>query len=797
MSSKSVTIGRVTTNDIVLGERVVSGRHARLDRLEGVLHITDLSSLNGTLINGSKIKPGEPHPVKVGDVLSIGNFTLTLHSASADSAVPKTALETINIAPPKLETPKEETPQIPDLRGRTSLTIGRGPDNDVHIDHPTVSRKHARIIQGGRDGVYSIEDLGSTNGTFVNGERVVQTRVLKLDDIIHIGPYKLTYRPEQIKAVDESRYLRLDALNLKKFVGKGKNLLQDISLCIKPREFVAIVGMAGSGKTTLLDALNGFRPASEGRVLVNGEDLYTNFDAYRNQLGYVPQKNIVHMGLTAYEVLDYSARLRLPADTTQAERHKRVTDVLDTLGIIHCKDRPVSTLSGGEQRRVAMGVELLARPGLFFLDEVTSGLDPGTERQIMRLLRTISRQGQTIFLITHATKNVMECDMVVFLAKGGYLAYYGPPQEALSYFGVKEFDDIYDKLQGERSPEEWGERYLQSEQYDRYIKERARHKSNAAKASSARSFARPGAGDKRVSSLSQFLILSRRNLNILMRDKASLILMLLTPLIVGLLDFLFWKSGIFESSGGDAMRAITTLNITAVICFLVGGLASMREIVKESDIYRRERMVAIKIVPYVLSKAWIAVIISLYSAGVFILFMKLAGNWPPFDQMGAIYLTMFLAILAGMMTGLFISALSPNQNVTPLLLVLFLVPQIIFGGMLPARYFGDAGSALGKLTTTKWAFESMVTVSEMGECVADPSCNQENCMRTNVLTQCDFPGIRQSPTADDAQKSIVNMKENYGDAFSVNLAAHWGVLAAFIVGLFVMVVGVLRWKDKR
>lgn len=780
----------------MLPERVVSGHHARLDRFGDVLHVTDLSSLNGTKVNGKKIVPGEPHPVTERDVISIGSFTLTLHSAKEKQADRIVPTDTINIATPRSDTPQEDAPRIPDLRGRTSLTIGRSPDNDVRIDHPTVSRSHARIVQS-REGVYTIEDLDSTNGTFVNGERIIQPRVLKLDDIIHIGPYKLTYRPEQIKAVDESRHLRLDALHLKKFVGKGKNLLQDISLCIKPREFVAVVGMAGSGKTTLLDALNGFRPASEGRVLVNGESLYANFDAYRTQLGYVPQKNIVHMGLTAYEVLDYSARLRLPADTTSAERHKRVTEVLETLGISHCKDRAVSTLSGGEQRRVAMGVELLARPGLFFLDEVTSGLDPGTERQIMRLLRTLSRQGHTILLITHATKNVMECDMVVFLARGGYLAYYGPPQEALTYFGVKEFDDIYDKLQGERTPEAWGEKYSQSEQCSKYITERTRHKADTDVAS-RRSYSKPGAGEKRISSKSQFLILSRRNLNILMRDRASLILMLLMPLIVGLLDFLFWKSGMFDPTEGDATRAIITLNITAVICFLVGGLASMREIVKESDIYRRERMVAIKIAPYVLSKAWIAVIISLYSAGVFLLFMWLAGNWPPLDQMAAIYFTMFLALLAGMMTGLFISSLSPNQNVTPLLLVLFLVPQIIFGGMLPERYFGSAGSALGTVTTTRWAFESMVTISEMGECISDDACNQENCMGPNVLTVCDFPGIRNPiNTVEDAQKSIASMKQNYGDAFSVNLIVNWGVLTAFILGLFVMVVGVLRWKDKR
>ncbi len=145
-------------------------------------------------------------------------------------------------------------------------------------------------------------------------------------------------------------------------------------------------------------------------------------------------------------------------------------EVLDNLDLAHRKDVQISGLSGGQQKRVSIGVELLTKPGLFFLDEPTSGLDPGTETALMQLMRRLADQGRTIVLITHATKNVMLADKVVFLARGGYLAWFGPPEEALEYFdtfrperarraGTMEFDEIYavldDPSQGK--PEDWAE----------------------------------------------------------------------------------------------------------------------------------------------------------------------------------------------------------------------------------------------------------------------------------------------------------------------------------------------------
>ncbi len=239
---------------------------------------------------------------------------------------------------------------------------------------------------------------------------------------------------DQFTRFGESEGMRVEALHLNKWVRKNLNLLQDISLIYQPREFIVVVGQSGGGKSTLVDAIAGYRPATHGKVLVNNLDIYQNFDAIRNEIGYVPQRDIIHMELTVYQALDFAAQLRMPKDTTKEERHQRIMEVLNELDLTHRKDVQVSGLSGGQQKRVSIGVELLTRPGLFFLDEPTSGLDPGTETSFMHLMRRLADQGRTIIMVTHATKNVMLADKVVFLARGGYLAWFGPPDEALAYF---------------------------------------------------------------------------------------------------------------------------------------------------------------------------------------------------------------------------------------------------------------------------------------------------------------------------------------------------------------------------
>jgi ABC transport system ATP-binding/permease protein len=866
-----VGIGRADENAVILNEPNVSRYHAELVWNGDRYFIQDLSSYCGTWVNSDKLDSQAPTPLIDGDTIRIGSFDVRF-------------LTVVNVPPIELGIKRQEATvfgqssnstalasptAVLDLRGRSSFSIGRDRENDTAIDHPTVSRFHAHIER--KDGSLYITDLSSTNGTFVNGKSITETRLLRPGDTIRIGPSRMVlHTDEKIIQENEQGNLRLDARNIKKVVSKNTTILNDISVSIMPREFVVIAGVSGGGKSTLLDALNGFRPATSGSVLVNSTDLYKNFNAFRTQIGYVPQDDIIHKELTVCQALNFAARLRMPADTTDVERKRRLNEVLDDLELTHRQNVPVKNLSGGQRKRVSIGVELLTKPSLFFLDEATSGLDPGTEAQIMRLLRKLADQGRTILLITHATKNVTLCDLVVFLAKGGRVAYFGPPDEAIQYFGVREFDEIYDKVEDELSPEEWQKRYKESPQYQKYVVERQSPLTPQSDGQQARPKQQHSASQtKNISGWRQFLILSQRNLAILMRDRASLILMLAIAPILGILDFITWQRTLFDPLKGDAGQAITMLFVAALIAVLVGSLATMREIVKEVEIYRRERAIGLQILPYILSKVWIGVLLALYQAAIFLLTKKLAVEIPGgADTLVSFYITLVLATVAGMVMGLLVSALSPNQNVAPLLTIIFLVPQITFGGgMLPIRSFGSPGQLINQITLTKWSFEALVTATELGLDVAEDSCWQLpegqrkqlteeeksqrcQCLGKKLFQSCEFPGLKAKyePTVDEpepqrptspgdppsdprklseykervnqynqeiktwqnqysewkqkyqiaigaAEGVIDRFYQDYGKMFKVDVFKHWMALGLVILAMFAILLGVQKRKD--
>ncbi|MFN4279801.1 FHA domain-containing protein [Thermosynechococcus sp.] len=674
------------------------------------------------------------------------------------------------------------------LVGYNTFTIGRDPNNDLVIEHPTVSRHHARIER--RNGDFLLTDLGSSNGTFVNGREVEEPTLLRVGDTIRICSDRLVLNvDETLTQYAESGHMRLDAINLNKVVGKGTQILHNISLSILPKEFVAILGPSGSGKSTLLDALNGLRPATTGTVLVNGTNFYRNYQAFQAQLGYVPQKNIIHEELTVAQALDYAAKLRMPPDTTPAERQRRVTEVLTELGLNHRRDVPICRLSGGQQRRVCIGAELLTQPSLFFLDEATSGLDPGTEADMMFLLRQLADQGRTILIITHATQNIRECDLVIYLAEGGRLAYFGPPNQLLPYFratfgdrfsGIKleDFSGIYRALDKEKNPNaptpaELEEAYRRSRLYQEYVVGRQQVLAHMPDESQRRvqgKSRRSSEPKSKISPWQQFLILTRRNLTILGQDRSNLLLTLLIAPLLGSLSFVSWQRHLFDPETGNAGQALTMLFVTSLIAVMIGAMTTMRELVKEVEVYRRERMIGLRLLPYLGSKVAIALGLALYQAATYLAVTKLAVNLPgDWGVTFAMYITLALAIFGGMAMGLLVSAFAPSQNIVPLLVLMFLVPQIIFsGGIQPVSSFGLPGQIINHLTVIKWPFEAMVKLTGMGDDIANDPCWREPeaerekmteemqrdfclCYGPGLFKTCNFPGIRSKyvPAVDE------------------------------------------------
>ena len=818
----SLQLGRTQENDIVIPVSGVSSRHATLRQSGDAWLMEDLGSSNGLYHNGQRV---QQLAMRYGDVVYIGqDLALQLRACMGfvpvgSSASPAAGIRTIR------------------MDRQDTITVGRADDNGISVDHPQVSRYHALIERLGTR--HRIKDLKSANGVYVNGKRIEGETWLQEGDDIFIGPVRLRLAGGGVQQMVEAG-VRLDAVRLRKWVSKSKNLLQDVSLSIHPQEFVAIVGLSGSGKSTLLNALNGFGPATQGMVLANGINLYRNYDMFRSDMGYVPQENIVHTGLTVYKALDYAAQLRMPTDTTAEERHRRVMEVLQELNLVERRGLWIDKLSGGQLKRVSIGVELLTKPRLFYLDEPTSGLDPGTEYNMMRLLRKLADQGRTILLVTHATKNVMMCDKVLILASDGYVAFYGPPEEALIYFDqyrtdyerrIKdiEFDDTYTILEDQErgTPEDWDRRYQASTAYETYVTNRFRElRQEKAKGTKSSSLKRP-----RVSMVRQFLILTRRYLDLVFRDRvllttllvimpaiALLLLIMSNPKsLVGEAEIEIERQLAAELAGGakTATYAIVSrtqqlLSSMAQAAVLLGLFAAAYEIVKERPIFQRERMVTLRLFPYLNSKV---VVLTAFALVQCLLFLIVIGFKVDLPKQGVfmpapveMYITLVLAALASILLGLLISALVSNSSTVIYVVLLILFFQIIFSGVtfeLPGR-----GQGLSSLTLTRWANEALgstVNVDRLNELSRtrfqpDPITEQvtmevqipgpDNTTVTEMVTQ----SVNIEPEAADISASK-EFKISYART-TQHLVQSWLVLLGLGSVFGLATIGVLKWKER-
>jgi ABC-type multidrug transport system ATPase subunit len=528
-------------------------------------------------------------------------------------------------------------------------------------------------------------------------------------DAIRIGPFTLTYRSGELQMQDSGHQIRLDADSL--LIPKR---LDGITLAIEPGQFVALVGGSGAGKSTLMRTLLGIEKTTNGAVFLNGDNLRQNFNIYRNQIGYVPQDDIVHADLAVEEVLSYAAKLRLPPDT---DVKQVVAKTLEDIEMTHRRKALVKQLSGGQRKRVSIGVELLADPKLFFLDEPTSGLDPGLDKKMMQLLRKLANQGRTVILVTHATANITMCDRIVFMGRGGRLCYFGPPREALDFFDVKtsDFADIYNELEtGENNVQSWAKKFNKSPYYQRYIINHfSRGKANA-KIPSAPSL------PKSQSFVKQLVLLAQRYFQLIFRDLVNLSLALLTaPIGISLLRLAVRDKDplIGAPEATLAPLALRVLFVFTCAAIWVGLATSLQEIVKESAIYLRERLVNLGLFAYLGSKIFIlsglAVLQTLLMVGVILIAFKSPEPSLISWAMGA-SITTFLTLMSCISLGLVVSAIVKNSSQANSALPLLLLPQIIFSGVL--FKMEGAASKFSWLMLSRWsvgAYGSLVNVNGM------------------------------------------------------------------------------------
>lgn len=236
----------------------------------------------------------------------------------------------------------------------------------------------------------------------------------------------------------------------------GKTIINNVDFRADKGQLIGILGPSGCGKSTLLRALSGFRPATAGTVRLDGEDLYERFETLKMTIGYVPQDDVVPLSLKVERVLLYAAELRLTGEPVEV-RQGRVTGVIQKLGLAGSRNQRVSNLSGGQRKRVSVGVELLTRPKILFADEPTSGLDPALERSLTQALSDLTKDGSTVIVTTHIMSSLDLLDRVCVLS-AGRLVFFGEVSELKPFFEVDDFIDIYLKLQS-RPAEAWQKHY--------------------------------------------------------------------------------------------------------------------------------------------------------------------------------------------------------------------------------------------------------------------------------------------------------------------------------------------------
>jgi ABC-type multidrug transport system ATPase subunit len=470
----------------------------------------------------------------------------------------------------------------------------------------------------------------------------------------------------------------------------GRQILHDVTFSVEPGELVALVGGSGAGKTTLLEILAGLRPPSAGRITHDG----LGVDSASSGVGYVPQDDIIHREMPLRRTLQYAARLRLPAGTSPTVADRTVDETMRDLDLADRGDVPVRMLSGGQRKRASIAVELLAQPRTFFLDEPTSGLDPSTSAEVLRLLRRLTRRGVTVVLTTHDPASIEHCDRVVFLARDGHLAFVGTPSEARRYFGVVDLTDVYDRLATEDTPAAWAERFS----------------ARRAPATYDVPAASPPDVRRTPSAVRQWWLLTRRNTEVLLRNRLTVAILLGSPVLVTAMMAMLFRPGAFEPASADESGPAQIVFWIAFAGFFFGLTYGLLQIVGELAVFRRERRAGLSLGAYVGSK--VAVLLPVLTAvsvallGVLRTLDRLpAVGW---DVYASLLVTLVIEAVSALALGLFASAAVSNASQAALALPMLCFPQVLFAGaVVPVGDMAMPGRVLSLGLANRYSFEAL------------------------------------------------------------------------------------------
>jgi ABC transport system ATP-binding/permease protein len=629
-----------------------------------------------------------------------------------------------------------------DLRGRASVRIGRALENEVSLDDLRVSRHHAEIVAR-PDGSQQVRDLGSSNGTFLNGRRIKGAERLEEGDFIGVGGQTLQVHEGRLRLVSARHTAWFGAVDLVVNAG-GRRILDEVGFALEPSSMLAVVGPSGSGKSTLLNALTGFRPAESGNVVFDGRDVYATYQDIRSRMGLVPQADILHTQLSVRDALSYAAELRFPRDVTAATRKARVEQVMAELNLDERAEVRLDRLSGGQRKRVSVGCELLTEPALLFLDEPTSGLDPGNEEALMETLRDLARAGRTVVVVTHSVQSLHLADRLLVMAPGGKLAFYGPPSEALAYFAKQGADveagyaGMFQALE-ERRDVDWKAAFRATPEYTKLVTE------PLASADLVPIPVRPNIDPPPppTPELHQMSVLIRRYLAVIRADRGFALTLALQAPVFGILFALMFFFNTMLTS--EALNASLLIWLIVIGATWLGTSNAIREIVKELPIYRRERAIGLSAGAYVMSKVVVLGVITLLQAAILVplsmLYQSLPAQNSPAQaalliaagidpasanvdlattgvvlgsQLTELIVVAVIVGIASMALGLLISAVIGGVDRAATLLPVVLVVQVIvsvpiISGSSPVL------QAIGYAMSARWGMAAAASTVDLGD----------------------------------------------------------------------------------
>ena len=669
LSDRVIVIGRDPACDLPLQDERASWQHLKIDIADGIPLITDLGSRNGTYVDGRKIDD-QPRPITREAIIQVGSTRARLRDVTVESPATQRRFQRASI---------RERP----------VRIGRAPDNDVVLDEPNVSWHHAEVHPGSPP---TLVDLGSRNGVRLGDQLLQGSGSLRPGIPAGIGPFSLRVENGELIVFDERGGLSLSAHQVSVRVSRH-TILQPTSLSVAPGEFVALIGLSGSGKTTLLKCLAGVGEPAVGLVSMGADPLELRL----TEVGYVPQSDVVHDRLSVREALLYAAKLRLPSDTRREERAAAVDDVLGELRLDDHQETLIASLSGGQRKRVACGVELIGKPTMLLLDEPTSGLDPPLEHRLMLTFRRLAESGHGIVVVTHATSSLALCDTVGVMGEGGNLLFTGSPRESLEHFGVAAYDEIYGA----------------TELVD-----------VAPAAAEPPAVHRRRAKTKLLSGQSlikQSTALTARYARTFGRDRRTILTLLGQAPLLAVLICALYPAHLLALPDRQPTKSAQFVFLLVTAAIWLGLIDSCREIVKERSLILRELAVGVRLDAQLIAKACILFLLS--AVQCFIVVAIATAIQPLHSSIGTYLGLIGLLILTSWSmvgVGLVVSTLARSVAQATSFIPLLLIPQLLFGGALIAFARMSAPiKIIADLTVSRWAFAGTGHMVHMNERLAD------------------------------------------------------------------------------